>query len=201
MHPHWPLTPGSWIKYAVFDIEGDFDPDSGYFGITKQSPHANSPQQCTVVQRGALRGRCFHQPGQPAIITPGNTIYQALWDGCVTEAAGTRCTQSGGIPLLPEKPVLGPSEGCLAVCHFDTDGEPVEFGEYRYKRWVHHIGQPWATWPDTIRTSLIENVPANVVIAYVFARGVGPVDYWRGELQPDGKTVLNGTRFYCIGNG
>ena len=196
---HWPLVVGSWIKYAVFDIEGVWDANTGYFGITKQTPHANSPQVCTVVQRGALRGRCFHQPGQPAIILPGNTIYQALWDGAVTEAAGTRISQSGGIPLLPVNPSVGASNGVIAVCHFDTVGEPREFGEYRYKRWIHHIGQPWANWPNTIRTSLAENDPVTVVISYIFAQGIGPVDYWRGEIQPDG--TLKGTRHYCIGNG
>jgi len=204
LHPYWPLVPGSYIVYQVFDIEGTFDAATGYFGITKRTPHANSPQQCTVLQRGALQGRCFHTPGTPAVIKPGNTIYQARWGSDVTEAAGTKCAQGSGIPLLSDTMTPGHIvSGVLPITHFDNDGEPSEFGEYHWKRYTHHVGQPWASWPDTIRTCLLENLPGQkqIPIAYVFAKGIGAVDYWLGELQADGKTILNGNQFYCIGHG
>lgn len=201
LHPYFPCLPGSAITYAVFDVEGQFDPHSGYFGIMKQDPHPNSPQRVTVIQRGALRGRCFHNPENIPTITPGSTLYQARWGADVTEAAGTRVAQSGGIPLLSD--VMTPGavlEGGLAVTHFDIDGEPMEFGAYHYKRFTHHVGQSWAGWPDTIRTCILENKPGQlqIPIAYVFARNIGIVDWWRGELQSDGVTVRDGTRYYAV---
>jgi hypothetical protein len=199
LHSHWPLIPSSWIKYVVHDIKGVWNPATGLFGLTEVTPHANSPQVCTVVQRGALRGRCFHQPGQPPVIVPGSTLYQALWDECVTEAAGTRIAQGGGIPLLPVNPSIGVANGKLPITHFDTSAEPSEFGPFFWKRWIHNVGGNVDGWRDTVYVTLAENDPVTVVISYIFARGIGPVIYWRGVIQPGG--TLKGTRHYCVDNG
>lgn len=200
LHPYAPFIPGTSQTFSVFDIEGEFDSKSGYFGITKQTPHANSPQQISVLERGALRARVYHRPGTPPIIQPGVTLYQGRWQGDVTEVAGTCIAQGAGIPILSDLMEYGRVlEGDLPITHFGTDGEPLDFSSYHFKRFTHHVGKSWASWPDTIRTCLLENSVGQkqVPIAYVFAKGIGPVDFWRGELQADGKTVLNGQRYYC----
>lgn len=193
LHPYAPWTPGSWIKYDVYDIEGDFDPNSGYCGISKRTPHANTPQMETVVQFGDMRAVVSHLPGTPAVPGPA-TIHFARVGSQVGEIGGWKCAELPLIPLLDDAPAIGKTTGTCNVMHFNDAVIPTDRGVYHYQKFVHHIGQPWGpVWPDTIRTALIENkAPDPIVsISYIWARAIGPVHRWRVQKNSAGLWVGN----------
>lgn len=210
LHPYFPLVPGSSIKYAVFDnVEGQFDPRSGQFGVTSKTPHANSPQVLSCVESGNIRLMVYHPPHRGPDITVDGVLGEARFGKHVGEVGGKFACQLPGIPLLSDDMRIGAKiDGTLPVMRFDANGNPLWQSDYYFQRYVLHMGQPWGPpWPDTIRTTILENHPSEVqfVIGYVFAKGKGIVNFWTGflEANPDPATGIvktwGGVMYYAIG--
>ena len=72
-------------------------------------------------------------------------------------------------------------------------------GDFNYMTGVISRG-PWAVWSDTIRIGYMENPPHGPVYNYVYAKDIGPVHFWYGELNPD-DTLKWGIEYYATAWG
>lgn len=223
MHPHWPLTPGSWIEYVMFDISGPYNPATGEIGITSQTIRPKTfwttgPRMRTTcvadpnAQIPAIR-RINSEPGTP----PGSSfknmgLYEGPWyptaldkpvPPFIGESGGVNFTCTPPEPKLTMNPVAG--ETFSLTCRFRgyaTEPDSSQYaGDINCRYLTRHVAQPWGPYTDTVRTHLIERPGEAHEIAYnyVFQRGVGPVDWWWGIVyrNPDGTHRVEGWRLWA----
>lgn len=210
LHAYFPLLPGTFIDYAVFDIEGDpakgggFNPETGDYGITKQTDHPNSPQRISVSAVDYMRKLTYHTPTTPAPAA-GSCLYEARAGKIIGEIGGNRVAQQPPIPLI----IDGATPGTIApyasnILHFGPDGEPCAMGVLNGRHWTMHVGKSWSSWPDTIRVSMTEeneNPHPMVAYNYIFARGIGLVDFYRCLWDETTGALYSGHRYYAVARG
>lgn len=217
-HSHWPLTPGSQITYTVFNIEGVYKPSTMELSITKQTDATVNGRQIMRVVRLPSWEPTVNivttLPGQP-VPTP-DTIEanypKATWllNGRWAPLNGGRVwfgeanNQKPYQAMLMANPVVGERLHLTSQIQGFTDaGDAGDPWTFHYDYGTTSLG-PWDRWPDCYRTAVLENstgsVTGQTIINYVFARGIGQVDYWRGTLNAD-MTIKDGYRWYAVGWG
>jgi len=205
-HPYWPLTPGRIIDFAVFRTTGQFHPATLHLDVTSRALDQVKPYQSVV---------CLRIPSAKPTIAlvqfeshlPAPTLADVDMDGQLTEGLWKPPTGAAWIgedvnqvPPLPKLPldttVCPPWSGQSRAVNYYPDGSNSGFTEVPWKFAVHHNGARWGAWPDTVRTALYES---GNVFNYVFARGVGLVDYWYtySGINPDNSCV--GIHMFGIG--
>ena len=206
IHPYWPLIPGSWIDYQVFEIEGVADRNTGAIGITKRTPVANSPQRITIAQGELpyMRAQCYHNPGTPVPTDQKSRLYEVAYNHNGIDYIGECGASNLQIPPIPVFRESGPRfDVTSGITSYNADGtvNPIPLKTLSTSHWVHGRGA-WGQWTDTIRCHLLEDNPQgynDAVYNYIFARGVGLVDFWFGVLNDAG--VIQGTQYYGYRSG
>ena len=177
-NPYWPYWPMQRpIKYAVYEIEGVHDRPSGIVGVTKFSPHANSPQIGTPVKcAGAPATALFyHAPGQDPLSS--DALVEAEWGDYIGEIAYRDTWQTPPLPILAPTSRNGVTRVTRPNVSYDM-------------KWEYHViahGAWGPDWPDTIRTGLYEdnNDPhPGCAYNYVFQRGLGMVCFFYIAILP-----------------
>lgn len=209
------MTEGSIIDYDVMKITGKYHPENMLLDvITRVDAPENSKQsvKCLrVPMEGPSMYLCSYLTGEPepTLDTLKDTLpfpylINGKWEpadgsvGWLGEANVVRPYQA----LLTINPVVGEVITQDAnVMWFNDDGQVIP-GVFKYKYSTLAVG-PWGnnTWPDTIRTGMIENYDDPTKLAaynYVWAKGIGPVNYWQGAVNPTDNTI-EGYEYYAIG--
>lgn len=218
-HPHWPLHPGTWIQYDVFEITGRWHPSLHLDVLTRKAiPGRFGKQRLVVVDlpsRQPIVGITTvvaDESGQwPAVLpnaathNPAATLVQGLWTGPNTpfNMIGEMISQYE----TPE-PVLGFNmsvgdhrRGTSRAYNFAANGDvwPMTLPWQFNTLYQGDVGP----WSDCIITALLEDTvqpEGRWIYNYCFQRGVGMVNRWYGLTLADG-TVPIGYEFYMTGKG
>lgn len=223
LSPYWPMIPGSWIESVMFDIRGNYNPSTGEIGITWQQPRKTFWTDSTEMRTTCIIDRNAQVPAVRRINGPVGVVLspdmdmrgQGLYEGPWFPAPGDdqvppHIGETGGVDFIctPPEPklTLNPVAGQVfdVSCHYRSFAR--ESADVPYAGWIdcrhitHHVGQSWGQHADTVRTHLIERPGAAHEIAYnyVFARDIGPVDWWWGVVGHDGGALtVAGWRIYA----
>jgi hypothetical protein len=215
------MRPGSVINYVVLHIDGGFTPETLVLGVDGSTRRVWDDPALRFQSIVALE--VPHIKPTIAMVqfitgTPTPTIndvnmsaalIEGMWwkPGDPNSYIGEDANQVPPLPKLlydcaPRAPFSGMSR---CVNYSPVTGERFE----QDLPWMFsHIHGPTAagvvpwgpTFPDTVRTGLLENPPTGNKAAYnyVFAKGLGMVDFWRCEVRPD-STCAPGFEMYAIG--
>ena len=218
MHAYCPWTPGSYIDYVVMEFTGVYHPDTMFLDVlTRVESPVNSRQTVTAVRVPAPEPSvylCSTLTGEPTP-TINNLIdgypftgkysfpylINGKWQpldgstGWIGESTVLRPYQA----LLTLNPIVGEVLTLQSDANTYTDGGLVNNWKFNYKYSTLYKG-PWGpTWPDTIRTGMLENCDQRdkwVAYNYVFAEGIGQVDYWKGTVAAD--NTVSGYEWYAV---
>ena len=208
MTPYFPATHRSRITYQVFQIEGVYDPPSKTLSVTSRTPApTNGTQIIWCVRVPSPQPTVFMVttlPGQPEPTADNiDALYRytylvnGTWDaGDDFPYVGEANSQLPFQAILAINPVVGEVHNMQSRINSFTNGQADPEWVFHYQYATVSKGA-WGPWGDCVRTSCIENDgtgAAIVPINYVFARGIGLVNYWKGVVAPDG-TLEPGTGY------
>lgn len=216
-HPYWPLTPGSRIDYRAFVIEGYWHTDTMSLDVNKRDLDTNQiPFSRTCIEVPKHRRPEIAVVGSNSGHVPtmaddwGNYVYyMGLWKpadgspGWIGEVGDSKSESDPPDPELSLNPIAGERITVnVTGVDFAPDGTATRnamkavYGTIGFGPWW------WAdTYPDTLRTALIErpDEPTGWVYNYLWAKGIGPVDMWWGMRDATGH--VKGWEWQATGHG
>jgi hypothetical protein len=207
-HPYYPMNAGTQIVYQVYEIQGHWDEATMQLSVTSRTPwnrpiaiqyssttcpayFGNGPlYRATYVDSGTAGGALIDGGG----VSPGGISY-----------IGEAINEIGWVhvPFIA-KLAVNPSAGqtidaTSTVTRGCSDTTFQQTLRWRNRTIAH--ASSWGPFQDVWRTGLheygSESGGVDRVYNYVFARGKGMVNFWYGQLGPDG-TITNGQEFYAI---
>lgn len=198
-HPYWPLKPGTIIDYTVFDITGGFHPATLHLDVLTRTLNTVKPYQSILTlelphKQPTIAWAQF-VTGTPTPTVDTVDMAGVLLEGLWQPSDGSRAWIGEMVNQYPPEPLLtfdttpcAPWSGTSYVPQFDElTGKVTVDPAFPWKAAVLAKG-PWGTWLDTVRTGLYEcptDPAGHVAYNYVFAHGVGLVDFWWGIVAAD----------------
>lgn len=188
------------IEYRVFDITGQWSANTFELSILTQVRRPDNilitpePMQCPGFAGQKMQWQ-----------NPVGTPARSLKNGPAVSSngkiyLGEQINENDNLIYPPEailthQPVVGETiEEHSRVCESGWDGT-VLIPDFHWKYKTISMGA-WGPHLDTVRTGLYEITSAHVY-NYVFAAGIGMVDFWHGVLL-DTQGNLNGTRYWAV---
>lgn len=217
MHPYCPWTPGSSIDYVVMEINGLYHPENMFLDVTNRTvAPLNSKQTVTCVRVPTPEPSiylCSTLTGEPTptidnLSDTGTFPYliNGKWNpldgstGWIGESTVLRPYEA----LLTLNPVVG--EKLTLSSQANTYDGPASYIDRKVNNWVFNYQYStlskgsWGItpeWNDTFRTGILENYDQRdkwAAYNYVFQKGIGPVNYWKGVIAAD-NTIVPGTGY------
>ncbi|MFN9727404.1 hypothetical protein [Acidovorax sp.] len=203
-NPYYPMNSGSTIVYQGYDIEGQWDENTMQLTVTRRTPwnrlvSINYSQTTCPLYFGS--GTLF-----VADHMDGGASSGLLMDGGAVSSngityMGEAVNQHGQVhvPFIPKlafNPIAGQEiHAVSSVTRSCTDTTHMLNLPWRYKTIGNY--RSWGPFQDVWRTGLHEYGTEQFVYNYVFARNKGMVNYWYGQLMPNG-SIVNGKEFYAV---
>jgi hypothetical protein len=187
-YDYFPMKVGSSIEYKCFAINGVYHPDTMCIDAYIQNiPPINVRITSTIVSTPLFAGfyQYWHSPETP---DSPPLLKNGLGNGFSYKDkiyVGESMNELGQImippePLLVYRPVAGEEIVGSSNLYKAYDwGEKIGVGNWRYKTIAHY--DTWGAFNDVWRTALSEN--DYYVYNYVFAKGIGMVDFYQLNIQ------------------
>ena len=214
MHPYLPLADGSTLTYGLNRVKGYWHQESMHFDVTERTHYVGpNATQIMLQTHMPLAFEFIAQTtcgdGQPIAYHKDRALLKSKWRHAngheyIGESGGKNpgtnpMLEIPPIPLLHVYPVAGTQFSGTSTITSSGNTPDAQF-EFPWKSGCIHVGQPWGSWPDTIRMALLENPehPNRQGYNQIFARDVGEVHYWKGTIKADW-TCDDGWEWYTIG--
>ena len=188
MNEYCPAYVGSWIRYQVFEISGQWHGGLFSISVENRKPHYNSPQTIRVEAGdckpclGTAELKRLVYTGKNGI--DGGSLVDGPWYGHAGEDyIGEAVNDKGAvhtpyIPKLARYPYTGQKisgyTDVIPSCRSSNEyGSKKHYWEYKTIRWYDY----WGGHADCWRTGLAE-LQTERRYNYIFKRGVGMVHFW-----------------------
>jgi len=194
MHSHLPLLDGSKLTYRLYRFSGVMNPITLKFDRIYRTPYDGPNAVQTMVQthmpmKFPFIAQTTCGDKQPHRFDKERALFKSIGrDGDGRTYIGESMNQLGmvelpPIPLLHVDPEPGRViSGSSMITTAEGGQEP-----FPWQSACVHAGERWEKWPDTIRMALLENPdhPGRQGYNSIYARGVGEVHFWKGNIKPD----------------
>lgn len=199
------MPDGGGIDYKVFTIAAHWVDATGFLNIDSRvllDDHRRISYSPTNTVAGNFTAQFVHgeEPDLPLI--DGKYMQDAMYilpDG--TRYIGEIINRLGLCVIPPEcKITLTPVVGQVLDVNsaiYPHAGQCEQHGVQHWKYRTLFMGAWGAFGPECVRTSLIEYNNVNVY-NYVYKLGGGLVNFWYGQLSPDGMVI--GYEYYALGS-
>lgn len=203
-HPYYPMNASSQIVYQGYRIQGHWNETTMELTVTSRTPYPNP----VAIQYSKTTCPMYFGNG---VLFLGDHTELGISSGKLIDGGGVSSNgisyigeainqnHNVHIPFIPKiatNPVAGQEiQGTSRVTASCTDMTFELNLPWRYKTIGHFTN--WGPFQDVWRTGLHEYGNEQFVYNYVFARNKGMVNYWFGQLLPNG-TLTNAWEFYAI---
>ena len=215
MNAYWPMTPGSSIDYVVYQITGKYNPADMTLSVWSRTISPINAYQTVTALRvptpepsvylvSTLTGQPVPTLATLADTTPFPYLINGLWQPA-----------NGSTAWLGESTVLRPYEALITANPvvgeklINNSQANTYDANYKITQWTFYYNYstiskgPWGPkWPDTYRTGMLENpnLPGQfAAYNYVFAKGIGQVDYWKCTLDANNMCIAGtGYEWYAV---
>jgi hypothetical protein len=217
--PYDPRHEGQWVTYQRYNMGATWNPDTKQLSIAWRNVDSANPV-ITVKYTNAVPcpsitpNQLYQSPRYAGTIADANlgVPIGALYDAIGTYQAYGYCIGEVGDPLhgltvTPAEPKL--PFNISGSEHYEIDCQVADSRSGRTVNYIMHtsfwtIGHyaNWGPYNDCWRTTLVEYNGANIqsIYNYVFARGIGLIDFWWGGA-PDVQGNVAGTEMYATAWG
>lgn len=202
--PYYPMHAGQRIHYQANNITGQYNPETMWLAVLTRTRYAEFDWTYSTGSCPYIGNQPVSWFGDPSIYAFGNSIaygrnsYNNVvpYIGEVAhEAPGDRGLVIPPEPLITLYPVAGERIETYSTLRANCDDGTISNQSYRTTYVTQGHYATWGAWSDVWVTSLLEYGSTQHIYNYAFARNVGLINMWHGDVSSG---TIYGYEYYAL---